>query len=205
MKTGIYFIKNRIDDKRYIGRTINFDKRYRKSSNDWTRHHNTRLRNAAKKYGNENFDYILVEECDEEIIIEREQWYLDNTRSELKYNISEKSTGGNLGEAVNKQISEAQKKRLENPEVRKKNREVQKIIQNKPEARERQRKAAKKRYENPEERKKASEAAKKRFESPRERKKASEAQNRPEVRKRKSESMKKYYENLKRQHENIDS
>ena len=121
-----------------------------------------------------------------------------------------------LSEEQKRKISEAMKKRYENPEYRKKhseamkkayeNPEVIKKISNaskkmwqNPELREKHSEALKKRYENPELRKKLSEAQKKRFQNTEEKKKHSEANKKawenPELREKQSEAIKKAWEN----------
>ena len=111
-----------------------------------------------------------------------------------------------LSEETRKKISEAMKKRYENPEERKKLSEsVKKTWQN-PELREKQSEAIKKAWENPELREKQSDAIKKAWENPEIKKKISEAVKKayenPEVRKKISEASKKMWQNpeIKKKH-----
>ena len=105
-----------------------------------------------------------------------------------------------LTEEHKRKLSEAQKKRYENPEEREKiGKAVKKRYEN-PEEREKHSESIKKAYENPELREKLSEAQKKRYENPEERKKISEAvkkrwQN-SDYKKKTSEAIKKAWENF---------
>lgn len=83
----IYKIENLINNKIYIGSTINFKQRlkhhkYQLKNNI---HHSRYLQNAWNKYGDENFKIEILEECVEEDILTKEQYYIDNLNS--SYNI----------------------------------------------------------------------------------------------------------------------
>jgi group I intron endonuclease len=58
----IYRIFNKIDEKSYIGQSINnFNKRYK--GGDWSKYnHNPILKNAVSKYGLENFEFEILED-----------------------------------------------------------------------------------------------------------------------------------------------
>ena len=64
MRKGcIYLIKNKVNNKKYVGQTINFKKRKRVhllhlKNND---HHNKHLQNSYNKYGIENFNIKIIE------------------------------------------------------------------------------------------------------------------------------------------------
>jgi group I intron endonuclease len=74
MKSGIYKITNLINGKIYIGSTCNF--KDRKSKHKRTKS-NTMISRAIFKYGWDNFTFDAIEFCDKDILIEREQFYLD--------------------------------------------------------------------------------------------------------------------------------
>lgn len=107
MKTGIiYIIKNRLNDKVYIGQTTtNIKTRFNQHcKNSTLKSRNYKLYNAIKKYGKENF-YIEILEQDIDInkLDEREIYYIEKHNSYLKgYN----STKGSDGRAINKEYDE---------------------------------------------------------------------------------------------------
>lgn len=74
----IYQIKNKINGKIYVGKTLeNIEKRWREHCSDYTKSHcETRpLYKAMSKYGVENFEISILEEVNEEEINEKEiQW-----------------------------------------------------------------------------------------------------------------------------------
>ena len=90
---GIYRIKNLVNDKCYYGSSKNIEKRWitHKNHLNGGKHHNVPLQRAWDKYGEDNFSFEVVEECDEIFLLEMEQYYLDLNPD---YNIGLKSSGG---------------------------------------------------------------------------------------------------------------
>jgi group I intron endonuclease len=100
---GIYRIKNLKNKKCYYGSSKNIEKRWRTHLNNLKngKHHNAHLQRSWDKYGEDNFVFELVEECDETILLELEQKYLDLNP---EFNIGIKSSGGdNLTKNPNKE------------------------------------------------------------------------------------------------------
>lgn len=96
----IYAIKNRVNGKMYIGSAVSMRRRInvhichlRKKA-----HHSPSLQRAWNKYGQDNFDFIILENVDDHrLLIEREQFYLDLHKTyinDIGYNIS--PTAGSL-------------------------------------------------------------------------------------------------------------
>lgn len=78
MDSGIYQVRNLVNNKRYIGLTECF--RVRKTSH-FTRlrkniHINPKLQNAFNKYGEQNFVFEILEECDNKKLEEREVFWV---------------------------------------------------------------------------------------------------------------------------------
>lgn len=72
------------------------------------------LKRAIKKYGKENFNVELLEECNSKILLnEREIYWIDYYAkcSDCCYNLSKGGQGGNLGNVVNIKISNVLKNR----------------------------------------------------------------------------------------------
>lgn len=95
-KSGIYAIINIINDKHYIGSAINLKIRRRIHTNELKRndHANSKLQNAWNKYWQYDFIFIILEYCNKEELIKREQWWIDNLKPE--YNIAPMA-GNQLG------------------------------------------------------------------------------------------------------------
>ena len=65
---GIYRIRNKLDDKRYIGSAQDFENGWigRRRALRRGKHHNIRLQRAWNKHGEENFIFEVEEEVDDE-------------------------------------------------------------------------------------------------------------------------------------------
>ena len=65
MKTGIYKYQNKLNGHIYIGQSINIDRRYAQHLYDAEHRpeRSTGIDKAIAKYGIENFDFSIVEEC----------------------------------------------------------------------------------------------------------------------------------------------
>lgn len=93
----IYGILNKLNGKQYVGSTNNYYKRKqlhlkRLATNV---HHSYHLQNSWNKHGEKMFDFIILEKVDQQIdLIEREQWWIDNSNS--NYNIC-RIAGSSLG------------------------------------------------------------------------------------------------------------
>lgn len=76
----IYCIKNSVNDKVYIGKTTHtVNQRFQQhiiNAYNYNNEYNSKLYRAIIKYGKEYFYPIVLEECDEEIVDEREQYYI---------------------------------------------------------------------------------------------------------------------------------
>ena len=91
--SGIYKIISEIDDKVYVGSSVNLRGRINRHLRELmnNNHHSPHLQNAFNKYGNENFKVVVLEEYDrkditKKTLIEREQHYLDILKPFLKEN-----------------------------------------------------------------------------------------------------------------------
>lgn len=92
---GIYLITNKINNKQYIGQSINIEKRVKehfwKSTYQPDISYNSILHKAIRKYGKENFDWVILEECGVDCIDDKERYYIKkyNTLYPNGYNILE--------------------------------------------------------------------------------------------------------------------
>jgi group I intron endonuclease len=123
---GIYKITNLIDNKVYIGQTVNYRKRKNShlSSLKENKHHNEHLQRAFNKYGENSFEMELLEECKIEELDKLERYYikeLDACNHDKGYNMM---YGGqryrNFTKEVRLKMSEAGKGRKFTDEHKKK-------------------------------------------------------------------------------------
>ena len=77
MKGVIYIIENNINQKVYIGQTIqNIKNRFQTHCRMLKKRRNMRITIAINKYGKENFSIRILEECDFSNLNEREIFYI---------------------------------------------------------------------------------------------------------------------------------
>lgn len=94
-KCGIYCIRNTINNKVYIGKSINIYKRIRQHNyllNSKSKDENIYLINSWHKYGEKNFEYFILEflEQDEILISKRELYWMkiyDSLNPDKGYNL----------------------------------------------------------------------------------------------------------------------
>lgn len=84
--SGVYKIENRVNGKFYIGSSKDIEHRWlkHKYTLNHQKHHNLHLQLAWNKYGENNFDFSIIETTDKPVI--REQIYLDTLKP--AYNIN---------------------------------------------------------------------------------------------------------------------
>lgn len=84
---GIYKILNQKNQKCYVGSSINIENRWTKHKallrNN--KHENEHLQNSWNKHGESIFEFSIIEECSEEILLTREQFYLDTLLEAQSY------------------------------------------------------------------------------------------------------------------------
>lgn len=101
-----------MNDKIYIGSADHIYSRWscHKSQLKKQKHHSAYLQRAVNKYGIENFVFEIIEECEIEILIEREQYFLDTLNPQYNVNpIADSRRGAKLNEEQRKRNSERQK------------------------------------------------------------------------------------------------
>ncbi len=85
MKQGIYKITNVVNNKCYVGSTINADRRWNGHKRALKKqiHCNRYLQRAWDKYGEQSFTFEIIENVlDKSRLIEREQYYLNTLKPE---------------------------------------------------------------------------------------------------------------------------
>jgi group I intron endonuclease len=75
---GIYTIINKINNKRYVGSSIDIYKRFIHHRSDFKyKRQNPYFQRSWEKYGEKNFDLLLLEECELCVLIVREKYWID--------------------------------------------------------------------------------------------------------------------------------
>lgn len=95
----IYLIKNIINLKIYIGKAASFEVRKKEHLRKlkYNKHVNNYLQNSYNKYGEENFTFEILEECEEISINEREKYWIsyhDSINPKIGYNLMLGGEGG---------------------------------------------------------------------------------------------------------------
>ena len=95
--TGIYMIQNSINNKIYIGKTKDLNKRWKRHKRylKGNYHYNKNLQEEWNEYGEENFKYIILCKCNEEKLNELEEYYIFELMSYDKRVGYNKKYGGN--------------------------------------------------------------------------------------------------------------
>lgn len=126
LDTGVYFILNTVNGKRYVGSAAKSLKvRWQKHRTELRagKHRNRHLQFSWKKYGEVNFQFRIAEYCPPRFCLEREQWWIDrykNTEAGV-YNlclIAGSSLGVKHDETARERMSASAKRRFSDPEER---------------------------------------------------------------------------------------
>lgn len=126
-KIGIYQIRNNISEKAYIGLSSDIENRFvrHKMMLNNNSHRNKYLQFAFNKYGESSFKFEILEECEEQLLSDREKHWISEKKScnnKYGYNktfggefgrlhpdiykrYSERLKGGHISEEQKKQIS----------------------------------------------------------------------------------------------------
>lgn len=111
-RVGIYKIK--ISDKEYIGSSCNIGSRLKHHlwSLQHLKHHNRTMQNLFNKYGINNIYFEIIEKCPEEVLIEREAFYIKTLNPYINHILDPQSLVRD--EVYRKRISESRKKAYAN-------------------------------------------------------------------------------------------
>ena len=100
--SGIYKVTNLINNKIYIGQSINIYKRWEAhkyvSLNKNSQEYNIYFHNALRKYGINNFLFEIIEQCNKDELDEKEKYwieYYDSCNRDIGYNESKGGYGYN--------------------------------------------------------------------------------------------------------------
>lgn len=81
-KAGIYCIVNVCNQKKYIGSSKNLYRRLMSHRSALRKgiHENKKLQNSWNKHGEDNFQYYILEYCQESNLISKEQYYINHIK-----------------------------------------------------------------------------------------------------------------------------
>jgi group I intron endonuclease len=135
--TGIYKIENLVNNKVYIGQAINIENRWKGHKKDLRNnyHCNKHLQSAWDKYGEENFKFEIIEECEEDNLTEREQYWIDfygGLNSSNNYNKRDASSKGGLSEESKLKVSNANKGKVLGPLKEETKQKISKALKGRP-------------------------------------------------------------------------
>lgn len=121
-QAGIYSITNKINGKTYIGQSKHIGLRKSQHMRDLqsNRHVNPHLQGAFNKYGVENFEFSVIETCDEKELTDRETYYIDKleTLDENKgYNLKAVTDRVIYSELTLEKMSRSQKELHKNKDI----------------------------------------------------------------------------------------
>ena len=75
--SGIYKITSKHNGKVYIGQSIDIYNRWRGHWKQVKRGDSDYIHNAMRKYGKDDFIFEIIERCPQDIINEREKYWID--------------------------------------------------------------------------------------------------------------------------------
>jgi group I intron endonuclease len=107
MISGIYRIKNKINNKIYVGSSVDIRGRFRSHRSKLVRsvHENPHIQSAWNKYGKKNFSFEIMITCHPEMLLWYEQQFIDQWNPE--YNLC--PTAGNC---LGRKFSEETRKKI---------------------------------------------------------------------------------------------
>jgi len=88
--SGIYLIRNTINDKVYVGQSIHVEKRWKEHQKSAKRGDKSHLYDAIRKYGVDSFELVILELCNAKLFDEKESYWMSF------YNCRDQSKGYNL-------------------------------------------------------------------------------------------------------------
>lgn len=103
---GIYTIRNIQDNKRYIGQSVNIEKRFitHRSSLNKGSHFNKHLQYAWNKYGKEQFVFEVVEICEKCSLNDKETYWKDYYDPQT-YNLGHTGNVGTVSQETRDKVS----------------------------------------------------------------------------------------------------
>lgn len=99
-RSGIYLIKNKVNSKLYIGKSVNLHRRKYQHLCElkYNKHKNKYLQASVNKYGINNFEFQVIEFCEKDSLSLREYFWINHYKTYIRsigYNIELLDENGN--------------------------------------------------------------------------------------------------------------
>lgn len=121
---GIYGLRNKVNGKWYVGQSVNAKDRWRKYKK-LKCENQPKLHNALTKYGYIGFEVMMIEECSEELLNEREtHWIRHHDSFNNGYNCNEGGNQVRMTEETRQKIGAKSKGRKHTEETKEKLRKI---------------------------------------------------------------------------------
>lgn len=135
--SAIYAITNKVNGFKYIGSAVNWGKRI---TNHQLKlrdniHPNQYLQNAYNKYGKDAFIFDIVERCEKEKLIEREQFHIDSYDFEKLYNlrtIAQSNLGYVVSQETRDKLRNNNKNRVYKPHTEESKKKISDSLKGRP-------------------------------------------------------------------------
>ena len=125
MTCGIYMIQNKVNNKIYIGQAVDIEDRWGEHRRGLRGgyHDNTHLQRSWNKYGEENFEFTILLECDESDLNMYEEYYIFELMTydpRAGYNKDYGGKSGRPTEETKRKLSESHKGKHHSEETKRK-------------------------------------------------------------------------------------
>jgi group I intron endonuclease len=112
-KSGIYLITNIKSNKKYVGSSYNIYTRIARHKSDLlkNKHANQHLQNSFNKHGLKTFKVNILEFCEKDMLVEKEQHYIDTLKPEFNniIDVIRKTLSVESRQKISKSLLEAYK------------------------------------------------------------------------------------------------